>query len=38
MDLNPKKASQKNDIPTKIIKDNADIICEVLWENFNLKF
>ena len=36
MDLNPKKASQKNDIPTKIIKDNADIICEVLWENFNL--
>ena len=29
------KASQRSDIPTKIIKENDDIFAEFLWESIN---
>ena len=29
--LNPTKASQDNDIPTRIIKENSDILCEFIY-------
>ena len=33
--LKTKKASQKTDIPTKIVKENVDIISHFLYHNFN---
>ena len=33
--LDGNKASQKNDIPIKIIKKNVDIISYILYHNFN---
>ena len=33
--LKIKKASQKSDIPLKIIKENVDIISYFLYHNFN---
>ena len=33
--LKTKKASQKTDIPTKIVKENVDIISHFLHYNFN---
>ena len=33
--LDHTKASQDNDIPTKIIKANSDIICEVIYNDYN---
>ena len=33
--LNVKKASQKSDIPTKIVKVNADIFGNFICKNFN---
>ena len=33
--LNVKKSSQKSDIPTKILKLNADIFGNLICENFN---
>ena len=33
--LNPKKASQKSDIPLKIIKKNLDIVSNFVYNNFN---
>ena len=33
--LKTKKASQKTDIPIKIVKENADIISHFLYHNFN---
>ena len=33
--LNVKKSSQKSDIPTKILKLNADIFGNFICENFN---
>ena len=33
--LKSKKASQKTDIPLKIIKENLDIISHFLYHNFN---
>ena len=33
--LNVKKASQKSDIPTKIVKLNADIFGNFICKNFN---
>ena len=35
VNLDHTKASQNNDIPTKIIKANFDIICEVIYNDFN---
>ena len=29
------KASQRLDIPTKIMKENIDILAEFLWKNIN---
>ena len=34
-DLDASKASQKNDSPTKIIKENADIFSNSLYQSFN---
>ena len=33
--LNRTKASQDNDIPTRIIKENSDILCEFIYNDFN---
>ena len=33
--LNVKKSSQKSDIPTKIVKSNADIFGNFICKNFN---
>ena len=33
--LKSKKASQKTDIPIKIVKENVDIISHFLYHNFN---
>ena len=33
--LKTKKASQKTDIPIKIVKENVDIISHFLYHNFN---
>ena len=33
--LNPKKVSQKSDIPLKIIKKNLDIVSNFVYNNFN---
>ncbi|XP_057310198.1 uncharacterized protein LOC130648176 [Hydractinia symbiolongicarpus] len=33
--LDPKKAQQKDDIPTNIIKENSDIFSQFITENFN---
>ena len=33
--LKSKKASQKTDIPIKIVKENVDIISHFLYPNFN---
>ena len=33
--LKNKKASQKTDIPIKIVKENVDIISHFLYDNFN---
>ena len=33
VNLDNKKASHDDDIPTKIIKANSDIICEVIHNN-----
>ena len=33
--LKTKKASQKTDIPKKIVKENVDIISHFLYHNFN---
>ena len=33
--LNVKKASQKSDIPTKIVKLNADFLGNFICKNFN---
>ena len=33
--LNPTKASQDNDIPTRIIKENSDILCAFIYNDFN---
>ena len=33
--LDIKKASQDTDIPTKIIKQNADIVADFIYQNFN---
>ena len=35
VNLDHTKASQDNYIPTKIIKANSDIICEVIYNDFN---
>ena len=35
VNLDHTKASQDNDIPTKIIKANSDIICEVIYNDYN---
>ena len=35
VNLDYRKASHDDDIPTKVIKANSDIICEVLHNNFN---
>ena len=34
-DLGVSKTSQKNDIPTKIIKENADIFSKFTYQIFN---
>ena len=34
-DLNVSKASQENDIPTKAIKENADIFANFIYQSFN---
>ena len=33
--LNPKKACQECDIPVKIIKENLDIVSNLVYSNFN---
>ena len=33
--LNPNKASQKTDIPTRIIKNNSDILSQFMYDNIN---
>ena len=33
--LDTSKATQKSDIPTKLINENSDIFSEFLYENFN---
>ena len=33
--LDSGKASQDTDIPTKIIKENADIVADFIYQNFN---
>ena len=33
--LNSRKASQQNDIPVKILKENSDICSYILHHNFN---
>ena len=33
--LNPNKASQRSDIPTKIIKENAEIFTDIIHPCFN---
>ena len=38
LNLDPTRASQTNDIPIKIIKENADIICDVNYNDFNTIF
>ena len=38
VNLDHTKASQDNDIPTKIIKANSDIICEVIYNDYNYNF
>ena len=35
LNLDPTKASQANDIPIKIIKENVDIICDIIYNDFN---
>ena len=35
MNLDHTKASQENDIPVKLLKANADIICEIIFTDFN---
>ena len=35
MRLDAGKASQDTDIPTKIIKENADIVADFIYQNFN---
>ena len=36
--LDPTKASQYSDIPTKILKDNADIFAQILSNSINHTF
>ena len=33
--LNSRKASQQNDIPVKILKENSDICSDIVHHNFN---
>ena len=33
--LDPSKASQENDVPTKIIKENSDILSHFIYNNYN---
>ena len=33
--LNPKKACQKSDLPVRVIKENVDIVCNFVYNNFN---
>ena len=35
MNLYHTKASQKNDIPVKLLKANANILCEIIVTDFN---
>ena len=35
MNLDHTKASQENDVPVKLLKANADIICEIIVTDFN---
>ena len=35
LNLDPTKASQANDIPIKIIKENVDIICDIIYNDFH---
>ena len=35
LNSNPRKASQENDIPVKILKENSDISTYILHHNFN---
>ena len=35
MNLDNSKASQENDMPIKLLKCNADIICEIIYNDFN---
>ena len=35
VNLDHTKASKDNDIPTKIIKAKSDIICEVIYNDYN---
>ena len=37
MNLDNSKASQENDMPIKLLKGNADIVCEIIYRDFNNK-